>query len=78
VLVDPQRLGTATTFGQEAIAFVEWLKKSPPAPGSEGALLAGEPERAARKQREREGIAIDDTTWAEILGAEQKALSLRT
>jgi hydroxycarboxylate dehydrogenase B len=40
-------------------------------------LLAGEPERAARKQREREGIAIDDTTWSEIVAAREKALSLR-
>jgi hydroxycarboxylate dehydrogenase B len=77
IVIDPQRLGTATTFEQEALAFVEWLKKSPPAPGSEGVLLAGEPELAARKQREREGIAIDDTTWAEILAAGNRALSLR-
>jgi hydroxycarboxylate dehydrogenase B len=76
VIVDPKRLGTAATFEQEALAFVEWLQKSPPAPGSEGVLLAGEPERIARKQRERDGIVIDDTTWAEILTAKQRALSL--
>jgi hydroxycarboxylate dehydrogenase B len=77
ILVDPPRLGTADKFGQEALAFVEWLKQSPPAPGSEGVLLAGEPERAARAERERAGIAIDDTTWAEIVAARDKALSLR-
>jgi len=77
ILIDPQRLGTADKFEQEALAFVDWLKKSPPAPGSEGVLLAGEPERAARADRERKGIAIDDTTWDEIVAAETKALSLR-
>jgi hydroxycarboxylate dehydrogenase B len=77
ILVDPQRLGTATKFEQDAIAFVEWLKKSPAAPGSEGVLLAGEPERIARAQRERDGIAIDDTTWMEIVSAEKKAMSLK-
>jgi hydroxycarboxylate dehydrogenase B len=78
ILIDPKRLGTEAKFGQEALAFVEWLKKSPPAPGSEGVLLAGEPERIARAERERDGIAVDETTWMEILQAEQKALSLRT
>ena len=59
-------------FESEALAFVDWLRQSPPAPGSEGVLLAGEPERAARVQRQREGIAIDDTTWGEIVAAGAK------
>jgi hydroxycarboxylate dehydrogenase B len=77
ILIDPQRLGTADRFQQEALAFVDWLKQSPAAPGAEGVLLAGEPERAARADRERAGIAIDDTTWGEIVAAREKALSLR-
>jgi uncharacterized oxidoreductase len=66
VLVDPQKLGTRTSFEKEALAFVEWLRQGPPAPGSDGVMLAGEPERKARKAREKYGIVIDDTTWAEI------------
>jgi hydroxycarboxylate dehydrogenase B len=66
ILIDPQKLGTRATFEEEALAFVDWLKESPPAPGSEGVRIAGEPERQARVQRECEGIEIDDTTWAEI------------
>jgi uncharacterized oxidoreductase len=77
VLVDPQKLGTRTSFEKEALAFVEWLRQSPPAPGAEGVLLAGEPERIARKARERDGIVIDDTTWAEIAAAADKARTLR-
>ncbi len=72
VLVDPRRLGTQTAFGQEALAFVDWLKRSPAAPGTEGVLLAGEPERAARRERERTGIVIDDQTWEEIVAAGAK------
>jgi uncharacterized oxidoreductase len=34
--------------------------------------MAGEPERAARAEREQNGIWIDDTTWAEIEASEQK------
>ena len=34
--------------------------------------IAGEPEREARVRREREGIAVDDSTWAEIVAAGAK------
>jgi uncharacterized oxidoreductase len=77
VLVDPQKLGTRTSFETESLAFVEWLRQSPPAPGTEGVLLAGEPERIARTARERDGIVIDDTTWAEIAAAADKARTPR-
>jgi uncharacterized oxidoreductase len=69
IVVDPKKLGTQAVFEREAQAFVEWLKQSPAAPGSQGVLLAGEPERQARRKREAEGIAIDDQTWAEIVAA---------
>jgi uncharacterized oxidoreductase len=72
ILIDPRKLGTQDNFEQEALAFVDWLKQGPAAPGSEGVLIAGEPERAARMRREHEGIAIDEQTWAEILQAEKK------
>ena len=42
------------------------------APGSDGVMLAGEPERKARRQREADGIALDDQTWAEIVAAGAK------
>jgi uncharacterized oxidoreductase len=71
ILIDPQKLGTQDTFTREAMAFVDWLKQSPPT-NEDGVLLAGEPERAARHARERDGIAIDDTTWAEIVAAGAK------
>lgn len=72
VLVDPRKLGTQASFESEALAFVDWLRQSPPAPDSEGVLLAGEPERQARREREAQGIALDDQTWAEIVGAGAK------
>lgn len=72
IVVDPAKLGTQQALAQEALAFVDWLKESPPAPGSDGVLLAGEPERAARRRREAGGIEIDDTTWGEIVAAGAK------
>ena len=53
-------------------AFVEWLRKSPPADGEHGVQIAGEPERRARLERERDGIDIDASTWEEIMGAANK------
>lgn len=73
ILIDPERLGTQASFEQEARAFVDWLRQSPPAPDSEGVQLAGEPERCARVQRLEAGIEIDDVTWAEIEQAAAKA-----
>jgi uncharacterized oxidoreductase len=72
IVIDPQKLGTRSQFESEALAFVDWLRQSPPAPGSEGVMIAGQPERIARVQRERDGIAVDDTTWAEIVAAGAK------
>lgn len=72
IVIDPERLGTRAQFETEALAFLDWLRQSPPAPGSEGVMIAGEPERRARAQREREGIAVDDGTWAEIVASAAK------
>ena len=64
VLIDPNRLGTQASFEQEALAFTDWLRQSPSHSG--GVKIAGEPERAARVARTRDGIVVDDATWAEL------------
>ncbi len=73
ILIDPSRLGTQQAFAQDAMAFVDWLQKSPGAPGHpEGVQIAGDPERAARARRAVDGIEMDDTTWADIVAAGAK------
>jgi uncharacterized oxidoreductase len=72
ILIDPNKLGTQSVMETEALAFVEWLRKSPPADGVDAVQIAGEPERRARLERERDGIEIDGETWREILMAAQK------
>jgi uncharacterized oxidoreductase len=69
ILIDPAKLGTAQFLAEQAEAFIAWEKASPPAAGVERVLIAGDPERAKRKQRLVEGLAIDATTWEEILAA---------
>jgi hydroxycarboxylate dehydrogenase B len=72
VLVDPAQLGTAEHFAAEAEAYIEWLRASPAAEGSDGIVLAGEPERAARRRAAEHGLRIDLTTWRELQTAGEK------
>jgi hydroxycarboxylate dehydrogenase B len=72
IVVDPQRLGTGDVFAAETTAFLASLRKSRVAPGFDKVRIAGEPERETRAKREREGIALDDNTWEEIVAAAAK------
>jgi len=72
IVIDARQLGTAAAFEREARLFIDWLRKSPPAPGFDRVRLAGEPEREMRAQRTREGIPVDQTTWQEIERAADK------
>jgi len=72
ILIDPKALGTAQYLAEQAEAFIGWEKASPPAAGVERVLIAGDPERARRKERLAAGIAVDATTWEEILDAGEK------
>ncbi len=72
ILIDPARLGAETSFHAEALAFVDWLQAGPVASGSDAVQIAGDPERAARAQREVDGISIDALTWQEIVMAGHK------
>jgi uncharacterized oxidoreductase len=72
VLIDPAKLGTQARFAQDSTAFIDWLRRSPAGAGFEGVQIAGEPERAARLERERDGITIDAHTWADINTAARK------
>ena len=72
VLIDPAKLGTQQSFDEEAQAFVQWLRQSPPGEGFDALQLAGEPERRTRAQRTSSGIEIDEATWAEIRSAGAK------
>lgn len=72
VLIDPAKLGTQEAFTEEARAFVESLRQGPAAPGVDHVQIAGEPERAMRVTRAKEGITVDSQTWEEIRAAGQK------
>jgi uncharacterized oxidoreductase len=68
ILIDPRIYGTQDVCAQQAAAFIEWVKASPPRAGQE-VLIAGDPERRTKAQRSTHGIPIDRTTWNEIRAA---------
>jgi uncharacterized oxidoreductase len=68
-IVDPGRLVDADWLGAEIDALIAYVKASPPADPATPVMVAGDPERAARIARDRDGIVIDDTTWAGIIEA---------
>ncbi|MGA8049000.1 MAG: malate/lactate/ureidoglycolate dehydrogenase [Burkholderiales bacterium] len=72
ILIDPTKLGTGGVFESEAAAFIEWVRKSPAAPGFDKVRVAGDPERETRTRRLKDGISVDATTWQEIRAAGAK------
>jgi uncharacterized oxidoreductase len=72
VLVDPAMLADRAGFEAETLAFIDWVKASPPREGFDEIRIAGEPERAWRAQRSADGVPVDATTWQEILAAAGK------
>lgn len=72
IVLDPKRLASGDGFASESAAFLASLRKSRVAPGFDKVRIAGEPEREARARRERDGIALDDNTWEEIVAAAAK------
>jgi uncharacterized oxidoreductase len=72
IVIDPSKLGTEDAFAREAREYLDWIRKSPPAPGFDRVRIAGEPERETRAVRERDGIPVDDETWKEIRAAAVK------
>ena len=43
-----------------------YITASPPRKAGEPVLIPGDPERANREKRLRDGVPIDDETWREI------------
>jgi len=69
LIFDPEKLGGAASWRDDVSNFIDWIKASPPGAGSDGVLVAGEPERLTFMKRSRNGIPIDETTWSELYGA---------
>lgn len=66
MVVDPGRIGDRDTILAEIEKSLSWVTASKPAKGTDKVLIAGDPERAMRAHRAKNGIPIDKTTWRDI------------
>jgi len=69
IIFDPARLLDHDSFARELKATIDYVKASPAQDPAKPVMVAGDPERAARVKRGEDGIALDETTWEEILAA---------
>ena len=72
VIFDPARLVDQTWLDAELDAVIAFVKNSRPRRSGETVLVAGDPERLMREQRQHDGIPMNETTWEEITLAAQK------
>jgi LDH2 family malate/lactate/ureidoglycolate dehydrogenase len=66
-------LALDVTFFRDVLGYqadvgtlLDAIKAAPPTEGTREVLIPGEPELITRRQRERDGIPVDEQTWAEI------------
>ena len=59
-------------FDADVNQLMDYVQSCPLAPGFDEILIPGEPERRTRRQREKEGIPVDEATWAEVAAAANK------
>jgi LDH2 family malate/lactate/ureidoglycolate dehydrogenase len=64
--IDPTAIRSLQAFTAEAKAICDRVTGVPPAPGSAGVLLPGQPEERSRRQRREAGIELAESTWEAI------------
>jgi LDH2 family malate/lactate/ureidoglycolate dehydrogenase len=65
IAIDPGASGVAP-FGDRLGEYLDGLKASPPAPGTNGVVIPGERARAERGRRLADGIPLPATLWREL------------
>ena len=68
IVIDLDTLGEPEAIEREVETLVRHVKDSPPMEGHDGVLYPGEIEARTRKQRQRDGVVIEDVTWDEVVG----------
>ncbi len=69
IVIDPERLVERKWLIDEIAAMTAFITSSPPRRSDEPVLIPGDPERANRARRLKDGVPIDEETWREIAAA---------
>jgi uncharacterized oxidoreductase len=63
VIFDPELFVDRTYYDREVALLYDGLRTTPPAPGSDGVLVPGDPERIAWDERSANGVPVDTGSW---------------
>ena len=66
--IDVEAFRPLDEFAENADRLFTRVRQSRPMPGVSEILIPGEPEFREREIRMRDGVPVDDTTWAKIVG----------
>jgi len=67
IIIDPDQFKSGVSFSAEFDSLIEFVKSGEPAEGFDKIRVAGEPERESMEKRLKEGIPVDENTWAEMV-----------
>jgi uncharacterized oxidoreductase len=67
IVLNPAAFRPAATFRAEVAAFAQHIAATPPAAGASEVLYPGLLEWRTEQARRRDGIPIEDDTWAELV-----------
>ena len=71
VAIDPTAVRPLDDFRRAAAGINARVTGVPPAPGSDGVVIPGQPEARSREARRREGIPVAEATWEAIQATAQ-------
>lgn len=66
-IFNPHPAGNRNAAQAEMEQFIQWVCASPPAEPGKPVLVPGDPERANKAERLRDGVPLDETTWNNIV-----------
>jgi uncharacterized oxidoreductase len=73
IAIDPDAFCGRDRFRELVSDLADYLRDTPPAPGTAGVIMPGAPEFASRQRRLSEGIPVADETWRLIAEAAHRA-----
>jgi len=64
--LDPARLMPLEDFHARVADLFAFVRSAPPAAGSRGVLIPGEPEQRMERERRAHGVPVEEETWRQI------------
>lgn len=66
IAIDVAQFAGSEVFLAQVAGLIDYMKSCPPAPGSPGVFVPGEPEFRSAQNRRANGVPVDENTWRQI------------